>query len=375
MTRHSNSDLTADRARHLLAYDAETGSLTWRNPTARAVKIGDAAGTRAGKNNNYRYVSLDGTLYLAHRVAWLMFYGKWPDGDVGARNDDFDDLRIGNLFVRSAADTILSRKGPTKAKSGIRGVYPQPNGKWSAQIRRHYQMMHLGTFPTKEAAAAAIEEAKKLPLDEVSSKILVEAATESRNYGLINGLWKRTLRDHTVVSEWQSLRSFSADIGTRAYPQCRLVAIDPDKPLGPTNFKIEARSKFDRRTPEGRKAYYDYKNKHNSEAKMGHFRMSRYGISHQQYTEMLLAQKGLCAICNLPETAVHHGRVITLSVDHDHATGEIRGLLCRDCNHAIGKLKDSPVNLRAAADYIEHHAAKQKSVPASNVVHLKTKER
>jgi hypothetical protein len=42
-----------------------------------------------------------------------------------------------------------------------------------------------------------------------------------------------------------------------------------------------------------------------------------------------------------------------LSVDHNHATGEIRGLLCQACNHAIGKFKDKPELCRKAADYLE----------------------
>ena len=59
---------------------------------------------------------------------------------------------------------------------------------------------------------------------------------------------------------------------------------------------------------------------------------------------MRLAQGGVCAICR-EAPAVH--------VDHDHATGEVRGMLCFPCNAAIGHLRDDPRVVRAAAAYLE----------------------
>jgi len=60
--------------------------------------------------------------------------------------------------------------------------------------------------------------------------------------------------------------------------------------------------------------------------------------------ELLTRQNGNCAIC-LRRPAVH--------VDHDHATANIRGMLCFRCNAGLGQLDDSPVTLRRAADYLE----------------------
>lgn len=385
MARHSDSvlaNLTAERARLLLAYNPDTGSLTWRNPTARAVKAGDVAGTRTGKKGGYRSVSLDDNIFMAHRVVWLMVYGKWPDGDVATRNGDFQDLRIGNLFKRTAAETAQSqRQNQTpRAKSGIRGVYEQPNGKWSAQIRRNYRMHHLGSFPTKESAAAALEKAKLETLPSADQDEISRKAQASRAYGLVHGLWQRTLRDHAVVPAWQSLPAFAEAVSNDAYPQCRLVPIDATKPLGPDNFRIEARAKYDRRTPEGRKAYYDYKNKANTVQRSHHHRRSKFGLEPEQHAEMLNAQGHVCASCNQRETYMRAGRIHPLSVDHCHDTGEIRGLLCHGCNAAIGYARNDPARLRAAADYLDRHAAKSAkmksaSVPASNVIPLKQKER
>lgn len=74
----------------------------------------------------------------------------------------------------------------------------------------------------------------------------------------------------------------------------------------------------------------------------------RYGLSLKEYDELNEKQKGLCKICNKKNDVYHK-----LYVDHNHLTGEIRGLLCRACNAAIGMFKDNPYLLRQAAMYLE----------------------
>jgi hypothetical protein len=83
--------------------------------------------------------------------------------------------------------------------------------------------------------------------------------------------------------------------------------------------------------------------------------MYRYGITREQFTEMLVAQEGVCAICRQPETQVdkRSGVPRQLAVDHCHTTGRVRGLLCTHCNHAIGKFKDSVELLQRAIDYLK----------------------
>lgn len=74
----------------------------------------------------------------------------------------------------------------------------------------------------------------------------------------------------------------------------------------------------------------------------------RFGITQTQYKERYKKQRGVCVICgNINRNKTR------LSVDHDHITGEIRGLLCSNCTHAIGCMHDNPVVLRRAADYLE----------------------
>lgn len=72
----------------------------------------------------------------------------------------------------------------------------------------------------------------------------------------------------------------------------------------------------------------------------------RYGLSVEDFNQIRLNQQNKCAICVLEFNK-------TPCVDHDHLTGEIRGLLCLKCNSAIGFLGDSPLRLLAAAMYIQ----------------------
>ncbi len=81
----------------------------------------------------------------------------------------------------------------------------------------------------------------------------------------------------------------------------------------------------------------------------------RYGITAEEADHLLSKQGGLCAICR-KAAAVH--------VDHDHATGAVRALLCFNCNGGLGQFKDDPDVLRAAADYVRFHTLRQHVVDA-----------
>ena len=71
----------------------------------------------------------------------------------------------------------------------------------------------------------------------------------------------------------------------------------------------------------------------------------KYGLTQPQYEEMEQRQGGRCAICGCAPTR--------LRVDHDHATGRVRALLCDHCNIGLGNFKDDPERCLAAARYLE----------------------
>lgn len=91
-----------------------------------------------------------------------------------------------------------------------------------------------------------------------------------------------------------------------------------------------------------------------------------FGISLEQYQEMLVAQKGVCACCGQPETATQNGKLLFLCVDHDHKDHGIRGLLCQHCNKMLGHAKDSETTLATAIEYLRTYRAK----PKTNVIPL-----
>ena len=87
----------------------------------------------------------------------------------------------------------------------------------------------------------------------------------------------------------------------------------------------------------------------NQQARTRRWSLKKLGVSMEYYEEMLSAQEWCCAICDDEFTD-------TPNLDHDHATGAPRGLLCEKCNFGIGFLRDNPDLMRGAAEYVEGYA-------------------
>ena len=100
-----------------------------------------------------------------------------------------------------------------------------------------------------------------------------------------------------------------------------------------------------------KRQYYD---DNKQRARMWGFesRLRRLGIitHHQTIRDYIKSHNGLCEICGQPPIVNEN-----LSIDHCHKTGEFRGLLCNNCNHALGHLKDNPDLLLKAVDYLKKH--------------------
>ena len=81
---------------------------------------------------------------------------------------------------------------------------------------------------------------------------------------------------------------------------------------------------------------------------------TKYSMTLEQFDAMVAAQQGLCAICRKEETARSRDGERRLKIDHSHATGARRGLLCHGCNTALGRVEDADWLAKALA-YLEQH--------------------
>lgn len=83
-------------------------------------------------------------------------------------------------------------------------------------------------------------------------------------------------------------------------------------------------------------------------------RLKKFKLSETHYQSLLKEQNYVCAICALPEKLVDRaGRLKALAVDHCHKTGKVRGLLCFDCNTALGKFNEDVEIIASACEYLE----------------------
>lgn len=150
----------------MLRYDPDTGCLFWlARPSHLFVvpELADAwnrrfAGTRAGsvKGNGYIQVCLSGTIVLAHRVAWALYYGDWPTGKLDHLNGDRTDNRIENLRIATDLENQRNLKRRSDNTSGHCGVFWNKNTlKWTAAVSVKGRQVYLGSFQELDDAVSA----------------------------------------------------------------------------------------------------------------------------------------------------------------------------------------------------------------------------
>lgn len=103
------------------------------------------------------------------------------------------------------------------------------------------------------------------------------------------------------------------------------------------------------------------KESYNYEKQSATNRQRLYGLLPEQYERMVQNQNDLCAICH--ESNITRRGKAPLFVDHDHATGSVRELLCHFCNAGIGYFKEDVSLMMAAIEYIKKHKAVLNSLP------------
>ena len=160
-----------------------------------------------------------------------------------------------------------------------------------------------------------------------------------------------------TCDEVRAVADDQSTLQTKSCNRCRAIKPLPDfsvvnKNRGPQRHSVCRacrREQFRQwsKTPRGR------------ERKRVRVMAREYNLSVEDYDALHATQGGVCAICRRPESYVNprNGTVQRLCVDHDHLTGKVRGLLCRDCNGGLGLYQDDSGRLRAAANYLDSSRA------------------
>lgn len=143
--------ITQQRLKELLHYDPNTGIFTWlvdKGPRKAGERAGGICFNKADNYAPWR-ITIDKTLYGAHRLAWLYVYGEMPTM-LDHINRNPSDNRICNLRIATLAQNMQNTKR-AKGKAGLRGVVKM-EGRFAAFISHNNRRLYLGLFDTAEAA-------------------------------------------------------------------------------------------------------------------------------------------------------------------------------------------------------------------------------
>lgn len=343
-------ELTHDRLLEALDYSPATGVFTWKIRPSNRIKVGDACGVISG--NGHRYIMVDGAKFQASRLAWFYVHKEWPKGDIRQINGNHDDCSISNLRDVSRIDSARERGLVANNSTGFKGVSPAPFGRFQSKITWNYKQISLGgNFETAEAASAAYVDAESrlkaaADVDAVMIELLREKRQRAAWYNLVN---------QGIVVGWASFEEFSSEVKDVPERRYGMAPIDPSRPIGPQNYRWSSESHPMASGVEGKRAYAKANRTLNKDQLRDRDFRKKYSIDFVEYQRMLLEQKGVCASCEKPETRLENGVIRMLSVDHNHTTGAVRGLLCSGCNLAIGYACDDPEVLMKAAAYLRRY--------------------
>lgn len=169
----------------------------------------------------------------------------------------------------------------------------------------------------------------------------------------LKATWKllRSRHPGAYPEAWESFEVFLSDVGSRPSDKHQLRRLNSAKPFSKKNVEWLAPVGADfRRGKWTGDEISSYDRAWNLKRK--------YGISVDEYDQLLVEQNGVCAICRSKESHVYKsGKLKDLSVDHCHSTGKVRGLLCVKCNRALGYLDDSIERINRAITYLEKSKA------------------
>jgi hypothetical protein len=152
----SQEELDDAYIREHLSYDEKTGNLFWiKNPRNKKI-IGDVAG--ALNSEGYLHITANMKRYKAHRIAWFLSKGYWPNNYIDHINGIKTDNRISNLRVVTHRENMRNTTAYKTSKTGVKGVVLVGNS-YIAKIGVNYKNVHIGSFKTLYEAKKAYEDA------------------------------------------------------------------------------------------------------------------------------------------------------------------------------------------------------------------------
>lgn len=144
----------------VLSYDPKTGIFLWEKRLSNRIKIGDKAGHRLP--SGYFQIRIRGNMHLAHRLAWLHEFGRFPNGVIDHINGKPWDNRISNLRECSQAENCRNSLARSDSSHGVKGVsFHKASGLWTARITVGGKTTSLKCHKTIEDAASAYELASR----------------------------------------------------------------------------------------------------------------------------------------------------------------------------------------------------------------------
>jgi hypothetical protein len=155
-----SKSITKEYLDTLFRYSFDDGILTWAVKRRGTKGIGNEAGSL--RKNGYVQINIDGKLYFAHRLIWMLATGEWPKKELDHINGVRSDNRLENLREADAFQNHQNQKRPSNNKSGTKGVcWNVSSGKWSCFVAINGKSKYWGSFTLKEDAEARVKSVRE----------------------------------------------------------------------------------------------------------------------------------------------------------------------------------------------------------------------
>ena len=158
--------ITLEELNSRILYNPVNGTFTWLFYEPYKLRWNQRLAGKpalcAPHSQGYLFGTVANCKLFAHRAAWAMHYGFWPDGEIDHINHNKTDNRISNLRSVNTATNAMNKPKSKRNTSGVTGVFKHTQtGRWQAQIRSNRKSIHLGSFDVLEDAVLARKTAEE----------------------------------------------------------------------------------------------------------------------------------------------------------------------------------------------------------------------